>query len=237
MSETISSGIHPPEHYTKPLERELGTEGLYDPQEEALKALIEGAAAIDDFIESDEAAVLAKFLSENVDEMDTIGTPLFTDNVEDLPDGFAILRGEEATILRRAIDMYVHLVCVAADIDPLTIPRPEAEAIRYKGNSGMPWHTDNYEPNDSFPAESQHIGVLNGVLTLSGMTNYYYKDPETGEVFAFKVKPGTLVVSRSGDLDGLEQVEHMVDAPEEGANGERERIALLISLHGIVLPS
>lgn len=204
----------------------------YDPEKEALKALLDGVASIDAFIDPKEAQELAAVISYYIPGTDTVGTPIYAEGLFDSKyPGELVARGRAGEILKKAIDLYVYLICRAADIDPDSIERPIVEALKYRGE-GMEFHDDNYSPNTKLATGAEYIGVLNGVLTLSGAAVYTYIDPATGIEEDVPVSAGTLVVSRSGDYEGLSQVRHKVSGPQL-IDGRRERIVLLIGLSGL----
>ncbi|EDK72694.1 hypothetical protein TM7_0152 [candidate division TM7 genomosp. GTL1] len=92
----------------------------------------------------------------------------------------------------------------------------------------MDWHTDNYEADPSL-GDLEAVSVLNAVVTLKGSAEYSWKDPETGEIRSVVTKPGTVVLSRSGDIHDLPQVEHAVGPPIADVDGDCQRVALLLA--------
>ncbi len=198
-------------------------------EEEVLRALVDGEGIIRNFIDPELANRIGENLSVLIPREDTVGIPVTTDPDYE-PDEYDLpLSDQIKEEIRRAEMLFAALLSTAAGITEDMLPEMSTEAIKYLGDEGMNWHFDNYNIVDTNPdPKLKDIGVLNGVLTLKGTAIYFYKDPDTQEVHRFKVGPGTLVITRSGDIDDLSQVEHAVSAPQ---GDDKERVALLMTLN------
>lgn len=222
------------EHYRP--NHELETKPV-DPEEEALRALVDGIGVIHEFIDPQRAKAFGKLLSEQIgDDEDTTGTPLDTDLIEnDVFTASFNLTPEQIEELRSIENFYLDLL---RKIYPEAVDQNmfvSGEVLKYI-TSGMPAHTDNYGDKFSLAdKEKAEISILNGVVTLMGEADYSYLDPETNKWETIRVKPGTLLISRSGDIQGLPQIKHAVSPPQTNDSGElSERIVLLLGTNYVI---
>lgn len=139
-------------------------------------------------------------------------------------------------MVRQIERQFTVMICKAAGVESSPLHLSSSEVIKYAGGNGMEWHFDNYAPNPDLGPALEPYGVINGALTLKGRADYYFKDPQSGETGRIEVGPGTLVLTRSGDLGNLRQIEHAVGPPWADQNGDTERIVLLITMTGSHLP-
>ena len=206
----------------------IDLEPITDPDEEVLKALVDGEGIIRNFIQPDLAIKTGNSLSLLIPHEDTVGIPIVTD-ADYLPDEHDLPVSDQIKQeIYKAEVLFAALLSRVSGIDADTLPVMSTEVIKYLGDEGMKWHFDNSSIVDTNPDPSlKDIGVLNGVLTLKGSAIYFYKDSDTQKVHRLEVGPGTLVITRAGDIDDLPQIEHAVSAP---LGEDKERVALLMTL-------
>lgn len=196
---------------------------VYDSTENILEALVDGISVVDRYVTPESAVKVGSELSAFIPGEDTVGIPLLVEN------DYSVLMTDKDIILSDSTHRTLAQVRSAfrlAASGAIGSGDPEQfdvsfEVLKYLGG-GMDWHTDNY---GSYSDEaSEPHDVLNGVLTLKGIADYSYKNPNTSiEQVPVRVTPGTLVLTRSGELEDLPQVEHKVSAPVGS-----ERLVLLL---------
>ena len=97
----------------------------------------------------------------------------------------------------------------------------------------MDWHFDNYGSLNpgNHETNASRLRKINGVLTLSGEATYTHKDPDIGKIIAVPAPAGSMVMTGSGDVDSLEQVEHKLTPPVASEEGLiTPRLVLLLIL-------
>lgn len=204
--------------------------------EEVWRALLDGQGVVNDFIPPSVAETFGTRLDELFDDEDLDGIPLNSQE-EEWEAGEDVIEHtlgpEERETLRQIERLYCAIIARAADVDEAMLENSISELLKYV-STDMPFHMDQYEVNEDDPGYLRDMRVLNGILTLKGRANYQYKDPATGKIETILTKPGTLVITRSGDIDALPQVEHGVGSPLPTEDGEPEnRIVLLLAFNRI----
>lgn len=192
---------------------------------EYVKDALENGVAIDpNFLDPDLSEAIGRILGGLVEE-DTTGIPIDTESGSGEWWDELQIADEDRLVVAEIEKKFAKLACDFADASPGTL-RATSELIIYNSHLGMGWHTDNYEPDpDLGTGQMQDLGVLNGVVTLHGEAEYFWKDPADGAVSSVHTKPGMLVLTRSGDLNGLPQIEHKVDSPTTS-----KRVVLLLKI-------
>jgi len=212
-------------------------EKLYNPEiidkgdEEVWRALIDGQGVVRNFVSAEIAKEFGDRLDLLITDEDRVGIVLNTSDTDWSNDPFR-LSPEDKKLLRSIELLFAALIARAADLDEDEVIAGVSEVLKYI-RQGQDWHTDNYEEDVSQPNYLKSMSVINGILTLKGRAIYRYKDPATSKVETIEASPGTLVLTRSGDIDGLPQIEHSVDAPLSDETGKPEnRLVLLFSAPG-----
>ncbi len=196
--------------------------------EEVWRALLDGQGVVKDFISPEIAKAFGDKLDTIIQEEDTVGIVL-NSTQETWDNDIYQLSPEDKVLLKSLEQLFAAIIARAADLDEDKVIAGISEVLKYV-HKGQEWHTDNYEVSDAQPGYLANLAVINGILTLKGRAKYYYKDPVTGNVEEIETSPGTLVLTRSGDVDGLPQIEHAVDPPKKSDAGEAEnRIVILFS--------